>query len=136
MSGTAVIHYLLENYSAVTTLVPADDIHDGLVQEGDPLPAIGIETIGARPRLDIPMAAPGRMITERVRVHVMDTAKANVKTVMHLLMAACPNQRSTVNTIVVDSILPDLQGPEFFNPKARIYTESMDFIVKWKWTAP
>jgi len=50
---------------------------------------------------------------------------------MKLILAACPNQHGTINTFNVDSILPDIEGPDLYDEEVSMISRSRDFIVKW-----
>lgn len=147
MSGVAVIRYLLANNSAVATALGAGPpVATARIVAGDlPLntvmPAIAIAQISGVPRLTIAMTEPNRMHTDRVQVSVLfkgpqgtptGTGYPGVKALLALVLAACPNQRGTINGVSVDSILPDVEGPDLSDMEAALYTGSRDFIVKWR----
>ena len=52
--------------------------------------------------------------------------------ILALVLAACPNQRGTVNGVDVDSILPDIGGPDLADMATALYSGSRDFMVKWR----
>lgn len=139
MSGPAVIRHLLAASGAVTAIVPATKIILGDLSLNVILPAISVRGISGTPNLSIAMTEPNRLHTDRVQVSVLTkegsgagTGYNGVRAVLALLLAACPNQRGTVNGISVDSILPDIEGPDLRDPESAIYQGSRDFIVKWR----
>ena len=140
MSGVAVIRYLLANAAAVTAVVPATRIMAGDLPLKIVLPAIGVTLISGVPRLTVSMLETPRMQTDRVQVTVLfkgpygtpqGDGYPGVHNMLALVLAACPNQHGTVNGVVVDSILPDVEGPDLQNMETDIYGCSRDFIVKW-----
>ena len=48
-----------------------------------------------------------------------------------LVLAACPSQRGTVNSIAVDSVVPGPEGPDISDDTEALYSCSRDFIVTW-----
>jgi hypothetical protein len=54
-----------------------------------------------------------------------------VKSLLALVLAACPSQRGTVNGVSVDSIIPDMAGPILYDDAIALHQGSRDFLVKW-----
>lgn len=140
MSGVTVLGYLMANDATLTAQVDADNIFGGAVPLETIMPAIGILSISGVPRNTVAMTGT-KMRTERVQVTPMagpdqsGGAYPFVKSVMPLIRRACANRSGTVNGIVVDSILPDIEGPDLEDPATGICQASQDFIVKWFETA-
>lgn len=141
MSAVKVIRYLLANAAAVTSAVPATRIRAGDLPIDTVLPAIAIEQVSNIPQLTLRMTEPNRMNVERVQVTVFvkgpqgdpsGTGYAGVRTILDLVLAACPNQNGAVNSVTVDSILPDIEGPDLQDDATALYSGSRDFIVRWK----
>ena len=140
MSGVAVVRYLLANNVNVTAVVPATSIKAGELQLNQTLPAIYISQVSSIPRLTLAMTETGRMNTDRVQVTALikDQQGApqgqgypGLNALMKLILAACPNQHGTINTFNVDSILPDIEGPDLYDEEISMISRSRDFIVKW-----
>ena len=140
MSGVAVIRSLLANAAAVTSVVPATKIMAGDVPLNTALPAISVTQISSVPRLTVSMKDPKTQHTDRVQVTVLvkgpqgtpaGTGYPGVKALLKLILAACPNMRATVNGIYVDSILPEMEGPDLFDEATALYSGSRDFMVRW-----
>lgn len=137
MSGAAAIRYLLANAAAVTAVVPATRIMAGDLPLKTAMPAIAVTQVDSIPRLTVAMTEAKRMHTDRVQVTVFrgatpaDAGYPGLKSLLDLVLAACPNQRGTVNGVAVDSILPDTEGPDLPIPEEFIFTRSRDFIVRW-----
>ena len=141
MSGVAVIRHLLANSAGITAVVPAARIMAGDLPVNTEMPAISITEISSVPRLTVAMTEPNRMHLERVQVSALvkgpqgspaGAGYPGVKSLLALILAACPNQRGTINGVKVDSILPDTEGPDLFDMTLSLYSGSRDFLVRWK----
>lgn len=141
MSGVKVIRYLLANNSPVLAVVPATRIMAGDLPINTVLPAISIDQINSIPVLTLRMSEANRMHSDRVQVDVVvkgpqgdpqGTGYGGVRSLLALVLAACPNQRGTINGVTVDSILPDSEGPDQQDDASALYSGSRDFIVRWK----
>lgn len=132
MSGVAVVRYLLANAAGVTALVPATRIMAGTLPLNTALPALAVAQVSGVHRLTLGMVETGMLRTERVQVTVLAKTYASQKAVLAAVLAACPNQRGTVNGVALDSVLPDGEGPDLFDADATICEQSIDFIVKWR----
>jgi hypothetical protein len=144
VSGVAVIVALLKASTPVTNIVPAAKIMAGDVPINTVLPAIAVTQISGIPRNTIRVNELPKMHTDRVQVSVLfkgakdapsgiayPSAYNNVKAMMKLVLAACPNQRATINSVVVDSIVPDQEGPDLYDDATALYSQSRDFFVRW-----
>jgi len=105
------------------------------------LPAIAITQISGSQRLTVAMNEAPKLHTDRVQVSVIckgpqtatpGTGYPGVNTILKLVLAACPNQNGTINTFAVDSILPDIEGPDLQDDATSLFSRSRDFIVKWR----
>lgn len=140
MSGVAVIRYLLANATAVTAVVPATRIMAGELPLNSVLPGISIVQISSVPRNTVKMNEAKVQHTDRVQVSVLvkgtqatpaGTGYPGVKALIKLVLAACPQTRGTINGVDVDSITPDVEGPDLSDDATALYSGSRDFIVKW-----
>lgn len=131
MSGTAIIRYLLANDAGLIAVVPAARIMSGVLPLLTTLPAIGVMQISGVPRLNIAMGTAAKLVTDRIQVTVEATTYVQAKSILALVRAACPVSRGTVNGVYCDSVLPDMEGPDFFDYETSIYSQSQDFIVKF-----
>lgn len=140
MSGVAVIRYLLANAAAVTDVIPAARIMAGDLPLNTALPAIAITQISSVPYNLLKTNEANKLHTDRVQVTALfkgpegsptGAGYPGVVAMMRLILAACPSQRGTVNGILVDSIVPDLEGPDLQDESTALYSRSRDFIVKW-----
>lgn len=130
MSGVAVVNYLLSHSASVTALVNAANIVSGNVPLGQTLPAISVRQISSLDTLDVPMTGK-RLATDRVQITAIAKDYATKKAVLAAARAAVVGQKGTVNGVSVDSILPDIEGPDLDDPGAMIFEQSRDVIVKW-----
>ena len=139
MSGVAILGYLMANDQTLVAQVPAEKIIGGIVPLETVLPAIGILSITGIPRNTVAMTGT-RLWTERVQVTPMADqshqggAYPFVQNVLPLIRRACANRNGSINGFVLDSILPDVEGPHFDDPVTRIVQKSQDFIVRGKET--
>lgn len=140
MSGVSVIRYLLANNAAVTAIIPTARVIAGPVPLGTVLPALTITTIDSIPMNLIRINEANKMHRDHVQVSALFYgAKATTPgagylglyQMMKLILAACPSQRGTVNGFAVDSIIPDILGPDLHDQETDLYSSSRDFIVRW-----
>ena len=131
MSGVAIVRYLLANDAALTAVVPASRIMAGVIPINMALPTISVMQISGVPHNMIGMASATRMFKDRVQVTVMCSDYPATKTIFNLIKAALPVSRGTVNGFTCDSILLDMQGPDFFDQETNIYMQSYDYIVNY-----
>lgn len=140
MSGVAVIRALLAGNAAVTAVVPAANIMAGDLPLNTVLPAITVMQISSVPRNTVKMNDARVQHTDRVQVSVLlkgsDASPAGsgypgVRSLLKLVLAACPHTHGIVNSIDVDSILPDIEGPDLSVDATALYSGSRDFIVRW-----
>jgi len=131
MSGVAVIRHLLANNAPLIAEVAAARIMAGELPLNIALPAISISQVSGVPRNTVSMTG-SKMHRDRVQVTVQTKTYPTKKTILALVLAACPNQYGTINSVSVLDILPDTEGPDLDDAEARIYTQSRDFIVRWR----
>jgi hypothetical protein len=141
LSGVAVIRSKLATNANLIAVVPPARIMAGELPLNTVMPAIQVTEVSSVPRLTLAMTEPNRMHTDRVQVTVLVKAPEgepagegypHVREILALVLAACPNQNGTVNGVTLDSILPDIEGPDLADVTAAIYSGSRDFMVKWK----
>lgn len=145
MSGSAVVRYLLANAGAVTAVVPATRILDDDPPPANAvLPLIIVDQISGTPYNFIEPNQLPKMHTDRVQVSAKfkgqygtpaGAGKAGCVALLKLVLAACPNQRGTINGVVVDSIVPDLESAAIHDYEGDIWFKSRDFFVRWLQTA-
>ena len=136
-SGVAVIQYLLAHNNAVLDVVPAARIMAGDLPLKTAMPAIAVKQIDSVPFNTIRTNETPKLHTDRVQVTVYRKAEPDdrgypgLKSLLTLVLAACPSQRGSVNGIAVESIVPGVEGPDLPIPEMSLFTRSRDFIVKF-----
>ena len=130
MSGTAIIKSLLGANAALVAQVPAARIFVGDVPLNTTLPAISVKRISGTSFLPMAMNLTTTFQTQRIQVTLL-TKTAAQDAIWALIRPALPNTRGTVSTFAVDSILPDIEGPDMFDQVAVIYQQSTDYMVKF-----
>ena len=140
MSGVAVVRYLLANNGQVLSVVAAKNVIAGDLPINTVLPAISISQISSVPRNTVAMSGSGVLHTDRVQAAAIvkgplgtpsGLGYPGVKAILKMILAACPNMRGTVNGVAVDSILPDIAGPDLYDEASDIFSGSLDFIVRY-----
>jgi hypothetical protein len=140
MSGVQVIRSLLANNILVTNVVPAARIMAGDLPLGTMMPAIAITQISSVPRNTLSMKDPRVQHQDRVQVSVLvkgpqgspaGQGYPGVRSLLKLVLAACPNTKGSVNGVDCDSILPDSEGPDLQDDATALYSGSRDFLVRW-----
>lgn len=141
MSGVSVIRYLLANNASVTAVIPSARIIAGPLPLGTTLPALSIMQIDSIPAFrTVRVNEANRMHSDRVQVAALFYgAKAStpgagylgVYQMLKLVLAACPSQRGSVNGFAVDSIIPDIEGPDLHDQETDLYSKTRDFFVRW-----
>ena len=135
-----MIRHLLANNAALIAVVPAARIVAGDLPLTTPMPAISVTLISGVPRNTVEMSEAHVLHTDRVQVSVLARGPQgsppgggypSVRSMLRLVMAACPHTRGTVNGVNVDSILPDIEGPDLSDEATALYQGSRDFFVKW-----
>ena len=127
--GVSSVRYLLANSAGLTGQVAATKIMAGVLPQGTAAPAVSIMSVSAiRPQN---IADASGMVRERVQVTVLAATYPALKTVQGLVRAALPRSRGVVNGCAVDSIIPDVQGPDFTDPDNGLYIGTQDYMVTY-----
>lgn len=146
MSGVSVIWFLLKSNAPVLAALgagpppAASRIMAGDLPQNTVMPAIAVTQVSAMPDNRIKINEALKMHTDRVQVSWIfkspnatppGTGYPGVAGMSRLVLAACPSQRGTINGISVDSIVPDIEGPDLSDDATQLHSRSRDFIVKW-----
>ena len=131
MSGVAAVRFLLANNAPLVAVVPAAKIMAGVVPLNTVLPAVSVMEVSGVPRNTVEQGEPKKFITERVQVSVLAKTNPEQKSILALVRAALPTSRGTVNGVAVDGILPDMEGPDFYDDSLVIHAGSQDFFVRF-----
>lgn len=140
MSGVVIIRSLLAANTALTAVIPAANIMAGDLPLNTVLPGISLSQVSSMPFNLLKTNEANKLHTDRVQVSVIfkspqgspsGTGWPGVKAALKLVLVACPSQRGTVNGIVVDSIVPDVEMILPEDPVDNTIQGSRDLIVKW-----
>lgn len=128
MSDVKAVRYLLANNAPLVSAVTADRIRIGVLPQGLGLPAVSVTHVSTvRPQM---VNTASKLCVSRVQVTVMAGSYESQKSVMALVRAALPRSRGTVDGVAVDSILIDIEGPDFTDV-AGLYMGSIDYRVTY-----
>ena len=129
MSGVAVIRYMLVNNAALVAAVPAARILSGVLPITTTIPAISVRQISG---VEMPMIkrTGTQLVTERVQVSVHASSYLSQKTIIELIRSAITSTTGTINSVTVDSITHDVDGPDLYYDDPDIFEQSIDFIVR------
>lgn len=127
--GVKAIVHLLSNNSDLNAVVPATRIMAGPLPQGATLPALAITQVSGTVRHHV-AATSVLFRTDRVQVTVLAKTYASQRNVLELVRAAIPRSRGTVHSVNVDSILLELEGPDFTND-AGVYMGSVDYVINY-----
>lgn len=131
MSDVKVIKHLLHTNATLTAQVPTSRIKSGILNQGIALPAIGIASVSTMRRN--PVKTPTKeFCTSRVQVTVLAKNYEQQKSLLNLVRDAVPRSQGSIASVDVDSILFELEGPDFSDDAVGIYMQSIDFIVKYR----
>ena len=130
MSGVAILRYMLANNAPLTVVVPANKIMAGVAPMNTALPVISIRQISGQEYQTIKRGT-NQLVTERIQVTVLAATYPLQKSILNLIRTALPATRGTVSSFVVDSITPDIDGPDLYNDNPIIYEQSIDFVVRF-----
>jgi len=104
------------------------------------MPAIQVNQISSMPRNPVDMTGANVLHTDRVQVSVLfrgpqgtpsGLGYPGVRSLLRLVLAACPNTHGAVNGVLVDSIIPDIEGPDLSDEATALYSGSRDFLIRW-----
>ena len=130
MSGAvSAIYHLLANNSSLIAVVPAARIMAGPLPQGTAAPAIAITHISSMPRNQVTTTSE-LFFDARIQVTVLAKSYAVQRQALKLVRAAVSRKPGTVNSVKVDAILPDVEGPDFDNT-AGLFMGSQDFVVTY-----
>lgn len=128
MSDVNAVRFLLANNGSLTAVVQAARIYAGVLPQGIALPAISVTHVSTiRPQL---VAQSYRLCMARVQITVFAATYESQKAVTALCRAALPRSRGLVNGVAIESIIPDIEGPDFTD-ESGLYIGSIDYRVTY-----
>lgn len=131
ISAVGVIQYLLENDADLLELVTAANIMAGPLPPNTVLPAICLHEISTTERLAVAMTDSHTLASSRIQVTIIAATLPQQKTILGRVCHACRNRRGTIDMTEVDSILPDIDGPDMQDSTVPIFAQTKDFMVKF-----
>lgn len=130
MRAEKVIKALLEAAAGVTALT-GTRLHGMTRPEGDSLPAIVWMVISDGPEPPIDATAGNEPCAARVQVNCLGTTVEEVKGLAEQARLACHLQSGTFDGVAVMSVVQEQGGGESYDALVEIYTQSIDFIVRY-----
>ncbi|MFA5900350.1 MAG: DUF3168 domain-containing protein [Hyphomicrobium sp.] len=127
MSDVKVIRYLLANNAPLIAVVPAAKIMAGMIPQGTALPAIAVSHVSGVWRQEI--SQQSRQCRARVQVTVMAATYPQQKQIIGLIRTAIPRTRGTINSVNVESILREPDGPDFRDDEIGSFMQTQDYFV-------
>lgn len=131
MSGVAIVRYLLANNAALIASVPAARIMSGVLPLDTARPAISVTKISGLQENTLAMASASYLVRDRVQVTVLADTYPLVKSTLALIRAALPLSRGAVNGFTCEGVIPDIEGPDLFDPETLIHQGSADYMVSF-----
>lgn len=128
MSDVKVVRYLLANNSGLIAVVPATKIMAGVIPQGTVLPAIAVSHVSTV-RQQLISAGVTQLCTSRVQITVHARTYVEQKSVLALVRSALPRTHGAVSGVNVDSLVHNLDGPDFRDDEAGIFMGSVDYMV-------
>lgn len=130
MSGVAIIRDMLVRDFMIINAVPKGKIMAGVLPLNTVLPAISIRQISGV-ELKMIKRSGNEMVTDRVQVTVLAMTYPEQKRILELIRSALQSVRGYVGEFEVDSIRPDIDGPDLYSETPVIYEQSIDYIVRF-----
>jgi hypothetical protein len=129
MSGVAIINHMISNYAPIGFVV-AERVFNGVVPINSVLPAISIRQISGK-EFETIRRTGTQLVTERIQVSALAATYLQQKQIIELIRFAVISTRGTVNSFQVDSITPDMDGPDLYYEEPVIYEQSIDYKVRF-----
>lgn len=130
MSDVKVVTYLLTHNSSLNAVVSTSNIMAGIIPQRAVLPAIAISHVSTIRHKHI-SAGSTYFCRSRVQVTVQASDYPTVKAIAALVRGALPRTRGSIGGVNVDSILHELDGPDWCDDDAKIYMQSLDYMITY-----
>lgn len=130
MSAEKVIYKLLTTDAELLLKVPKARIYAGEVPQGSAMPAVSYRHVST---VEHPAVSAGAetLVTSRIQIFGHCKTYAEQKALLKLIRVACNNRSGMIADVVVRNIRRDVVGPDLENAEATIYSQSVDFMVKF-----
>ena len=129
MSGVKVIRALLVADTALLAVVPAARVIAGVLPQGTALPAVALTEVSTAEVSRIDAQAVYALVECCVQITIFVADYPQQKQLLDLVRKACNYKRGTVAGVVVSSVRRESNGPDFNDPAAGFYMQSIDFKV-------
>jgi hypothetical protein len=129
MSSVKIIRALLVADTALLAVVPAARVIAGVLPQGTALPSVAVTEVSTVELSRIDAQAVDALIEGRVQVTIFAATYPAQKQLLDLVRKSCNYKRGTVAGLVVSSVRRDSNGPDFNDPAAGFYMQSIDFKV-------
>ncbi len=127
-AAVKVAVYLLTHNSNLLAAVPLAKISPGVIPGGTTLPAIAISHVSTV-RKQMLSAPASEFFASRIQVTVMASSYSNLQAVIELVRAALPRTNGAVDGVAVDSLLHEMDGPDFRDDDVGAYLATIDYVV-------
>jgi hypothetical protein len=131
MSAVAVIVSLLQGNAALLAVVAKANIMGGILPTGTTLPAIAVAEVVLTERAHIEAHAVATTVTARVQVTIVANSYPAQKQILTLARKACNYKRGAIAGVSVSSVMRISNGPDFNDPDAGYFQQSVDFAVTY-----
>lgn len=132
MSAVAVIVALLKAHAPLLASVDNANIMGGTLPQGTPLPAIAVTEVSLIERPHVQAHAPTTSVTARVQVTIVAASYPAQKQLLALARKACNYQSGLIAGVTVTSVMRSSNGPDFNDPEAGYFQQSVDFAVTYE----
>lgn len=131
MSCVKIVLALLNADAPMLVAVPTARIFAGVIPQGTPLPAVSVMEVSTVEQGHIDAQAPTTIVDSRVQVTVVADTYVAQKQLLGLVRKACNYERGLIKGLQVISVRRLSNGPDFNDPDAGFYTQSVDFLVTY-----
>lgn len=128
MSGVAIARAMLVDDSELKKRVVT--IMAGNLPINTQLPAILIRQISGQ-EFQLLNRNVTQLVTERIQVTVLATTYLEQKGIIGMIRAAMKPIRGDVNGFYVDSIRPDIDGPDLYTESPITFEQSIDYMIRF-----
>lgn len=128
MSGVAIARAMLVDDSELKKRVVT--IMAGNLPINTQLPAIFIRQISGQ-EFQLLNRNVTQLVTERIQVTVLATTYLEQKGIIGMIRAAMKPIRGDVNGFYVDSIRPDIDGPDLYTESPITFEQSIDYMIRF-----
>lgn len=126
-----VLRALLLAHPSVGILVTRDNVVAGAIEQGSPLPAIGIKEVSQTEFATVARAERRVLVRARVQVTVYAKTYREQKALLLAVKLGPGVHTGIVAGVKVRSVVRGDVGPDFTDDAAEIFEQSRDFFVTY-----